>query len=127
VLAGVALLLVAIVRSTSELWLGVWVLTLIFVALPIVLFLLRDLAALHIRPRSQGQAFWLLIHVCAVLGFLLGYGIYRLSVWSEHPMVEKHRWLPYVFVALVYFVPVSVLLRAWVTKRIVALFRTEVR
>jgi uncharacterized membrane protein SirB2 len=124
VLAGVALLLMAIVRSSSQLWLGIWVVALVFVALPIVLFLLRDVVALFVRPRSERQAFWVLIHVSAVLAFLLGYGVYKLSVWSEHPMVEKHRWLPYVFVALVYFVPVSVLLRAWVTRRILALFRT---
>ena len=44
-----------------------------------------------------------------------------MAVWSEHPMVERHAYLPLVFVAMVYGYPAVIWIRAKVTE---VFFRT---
>jgi len=122
---AVVFLCLALSQSTSDLWIGIWLASLIYVALPAVLFVLRDLFGLIVRPRSEHGSSLLLLHVCAAFAFLLGYGVYKLSVWSEHPMVDKHRLLPFLFAAIVYGVPAVIFLRVWIWQKILAALRTE--
>jgi hypothetical protein len=42
------------------------------------------------------------LHVLAFIAFLVGCGLAWMAYQSDHPMKERHLWLPVLFVAIVY-------------------------
>jgi hypothetical protein len=111
----IAFLCLAIAQTEDELWLGVWLLLMIFVALPLLLLVARDLLAAATSRQRRGP---LLLHTCAVFAALLGYGVGWMAVDSEHPKAELHQWLVVVFPLFVYVTPLLMLLHGLPVSRL---------
>lgn len=107
---------VAISVTESEIWLGIWFILFIYFGVPVLLLSIADLIR-SIRGRPEKNSIFSTgIHVTAVFGFLIGFLLYRMSVWSEHPSVDKHAYLPLLFVAMVYGYPAIMWIRAKATE-----------
>ena len=103
---------VAIGVTESEVWLGVWFVLFIYFGIPVLLLSIADLIRSFRRAPEKNSMFSTGIHVTAVFGFLVGFLLYKMSVWSEHPSVDKHAYLPLLFVAMVYGYPAVMWIRA---------------
>ena len=115
----------AIGATDSELWLGVWMIAFIYVAIPVLLLTIADLIRVATGNQDREKVLSTGIHVTAVFAFIIGYFVYKMSVWSEHPMVDRHAYLPILFVAIVYGFPTYLMLRDRLTKTAVDALKTE--
>ena len=107
---------VAISVTESEIWLGIWFTLFIYFAIPVLLLSIADLIRSIRGTPAKRSIFSTGIHVTAVFGFLVGFLLYRMSVWSDHPSVDKHAYLPLLFVAMVYGFPAIMWIRARATE-----------
>ena len=107
---------IAIGVTESEIWLGIWFILFIYFGIPVLLLSIADLIRSIRGTPEEHSVFSTGIHVTAVFGFLIGFLLYRMSVWSEHPSVEKHAYLPLLFVAMVYGYPAIMWIRAKATE-----------
>ena len=107
---------VAISVTKSEIWLGMWFILFIYFGVPVLLLSIADLIRLFRGTPEKSSIFSTGIHVTAVFGFLVGFLLYRMPVWSEHPSVDKHAYLPLLFVAMVYGYPAIMWIRAKATE-----------
>ena len=115
----------AIGETDSELWLGIWMVAFIYVALPVSLLTIADLIRIARGKEDHATIFSTGIHITAVFAFIVGYFVYKMSVWSEHPMVDRHAYLPILLVALVYGFPTYLMLRAKLTRTVIDAVKTE--
>ena len=118
-------LAVAIGVTESEIWLGVWFILFIYFGVPVLLLSIADLIRSIRGSPEQNSIFSTGIHVTAVFGFLVGYLLYKMAVWTEHPMVERHAYLPLLFVAMVYGYPAVMWIRAKATEALFRAVNTE--
>ena len=107
---------VAIGVTESEIWLGAWFILLIYFGIPVLLLSIADLIRSFRGTPEKHSVFSTGIHVTAIFGFLVGFLLYKMAVWSEHPSVDKHAYLPLLFVAMVYGYPAIMWIRAKATK-----------
>jgi hypothetical protein len=107
---------VAINVTESEIWLGVWFILFIYFGVPVLLLSVADLIRSFRGTPEKSSIFSTGIHVTAVFGFLVGFLLYKMAVWSEHPSVDKHAYLPLLFVAMVYGYPAIMWIRAKATE-----------
>ena len=63
-------------------------------------------------PEAETGFFSTGIHVTAVFACLVGYLLYRMADWTDHAFEDKHVYLPFIFVAVVYGYPLLMWLRA---------------
>jgi len=112
----VSALSVAISVTESEIWLGIWFILFIYFAIPVLLLSIADLIRSIRGKPAKHSIFSTGIHVTAIFGFLVGFLLYGMSVWSDHPSVEKHAYLPLLFVAMVYGFPAIMWIRARATE-----------
>lgn len=106
----------AISVTESEIWLGIWLVLFIYIAIPVLFLSIADLIRSIRGKPAKDSIFSTGIHVTAVFGFLVGFLLYRMSVWSDHPSVDKHAYLPLLFVAMVYGFPAIMWIRARATE-----------
>jgi hypothetical protein len=125
ILAILAALAAAIGSAESEFWLGLWMLAFVYVAIPVMLLTIADLIRTARGRADDEQVFSTGVHVTAVFAFLVGYLVYKMAVWSEHPMVDRHAYLPIVFVALVYGFPTYFRFRSKVMESALEALKTE--
>lgn len=118
-------LAVAIGVTTSEIWLGIWFILFIYFGIPVLLLSIADLIRSFRALPEKNSIFSTVVHVTAVFAFLIGFLVYRMSVWSEHPMVDKHAYMPLFFVAMVYGVPLLIWIRAKATEYFFRAVNTE--
>lgn len=125
IVATLVALIAAIGVTESEVWLGVWMIAFIYLAIPVALLTIADFIRTARGTEDDGQFFSTGVHVTAVFGFLVGYLLYKMAVWSEHPMVDRHAYLPILFVALVYGYPTFLGLRSKAAEVAMNALRTE--
>ncbi len=99
----VAALCFAISSTDSESWLTVWFLLLFFVSIPLSLLVLKDLLVV-VAPQWIGPS-QLLLHVCAIFGAVIGYGLGVMAEITEHEKAHLHQLLVVIFPLLVYATP----------------------
>ena len=105
ILFALAALALAIRAAESELWVGIWMMLFIYLALPVGLLTIADLVRAARGKEASDSLFSTAVHVTAVFAFLLGYLLHRIAEWSDSPVADRQVWLPLIFVALVYVVP----------------------
>jgi len=108
----IAFLCFAIIITDSELWLTIWLVLLIFVGVPLCLVSVADIVREIRGPEAETGFFSTGIHVTAVFACLVGYLLYRMADWTDHAFEDKHVYLPFIFVAVVYGYPLLMWLRA---------------
>ena len=108
----------AISVTESEVWLGIWFILFIYFSLPVLILSIADLIRIRRGVDDRHSIFSTGIHITAVFGFLVGLLLYKMAVWSEHPSVDRHAYLPLLFVALVYGFPLVM----WIRTRAVTIF-----
>lgn len=99
----VAALCFAIASTNNELWLTLWFLLLLYAGIPISLLILRDLL-FTIAPKWLGPS-QILLHVCALFGAFIGYGLGVMAVNSEHEEAHLHQPMVVIFPLMVYAAP----------------------
>lgn len=99
----VSLLCFAISRTNNDSWLIVWFSILFFVGIPISLLVLKDLL-FTVVPKWLGPS-QLLLHVCALSGAFIGYGLGIMAVSSGHELAHLHQLMVVIFPLMVYAVP----------------------
>ncbi|MDJ0911325.1 MAG: hypothetical protein QNI99_19230 [Woeseiaceae bacterium] len=118
-------LAVAISVTTSELWLGIWLVLFILLGIPVLLLSIGDLIDSFGGSSEKQPVVPAVIHVTAVFACLIGFLLYKLAEWSEHPMADKHADLPLIFVAIVYGVPLIMWIRGKATEAFFRAASTE--
>jgi hypothetical protein len=97
-LAALGLIYFALTRTNNETYVGVLILSFIFVGMPCLLFAIRGLrVALRRSPTSSQTSFSVLIHVCAAFGALVGVGVYALIRASDPSHAVRAAWLVVIF------------------------------
>ncbi|MCK5887643.1 hypothetical protein [Alcanivorax jadensis] len=99
----VAFLCFAISETEDEAWLTVWFVLFFFVGIPLALVVLRDVLVVAL-PRWVGPS-QMLLHICAVFGAVIGYGLGVMAVSSGHEKAHLHQLMVIVFPVLVYAAP----------------------
>ncbi|RDH45627.1 hypothetical protein [Zooshikella ganghwensis] len=99
----VLVLCFAISSTVNEAWLTVWFLLFFFVGIPFSFLVLKDLLVV-VAPRWIGPS-QLLLHICALFGALVGYGLGAMAVSTEHQMAHLHQLMVVVFPLMVYATP----------------------
>ena len=97
----------AIYFSESETWQAIWFILLLFLGLPLVLLLLRDLFVL-VTPKWLGRG-QVLLHTCAIFAAFVGYGVGWMAVDSGHPKAHLHQLFVVAFALFVYATPILML------------------
>lgn len=99
----VSLLCFAISSTNDESWLTLWFLLFFFVGIPISLLVLKDLLFI-VAPKWLGPS-QLLLHVCALFGAFIGYGLGIMAVSTGHEKAHLHQLMVVIFPLMVYAVP----------------------
>ncbi|WP_444886887.1 hypothetical protein [Microbulbifer sp. JMSA008] len=103
IIVFVAALCFAISSTGNELWLTAWFLLFFFAGIPLSLLVLKDLLVV-VAPKWLGPS-QILLHVCAIFGAVIGYGLGLMAVSSEHEKAHLHQLLVVVFPLMVYATP----------------------
>ena len=93
----------AISSTDNESWLTAWFLLFFFAGIPLSLLVLKDLLV-TVVPRWLGPS-QILLHVCAVFGGVIGYGLGLMAVNSGHEKAHLHQLLVVFFPLMVYATP----------------------
>lgn len=93
----------AISSTDNESWLTAWFLLFFFAGIPLSLLVLKDLLVV-VAPRWLGPS-QVLLHVCAIFGAVIGYGLGLMAVNSGHEKAHLHQLLVVVFPLMVYATP----------------------
>jgi len=112
----VSVLCKAISITSDESWLTIWFLLLIFGGVPLSLLAIKDVIV-QITPKWLGPS-QVLLHLCAVFGALIGYGLGVMAVASEHEKAELHQLLVIIFPVMVYATPLLMVLHGVPLSRI---------
>ena len=99
----VAALCFAISSTNNESWLTLWFLLFFFAGIPVSLLILKDLL-FTIAPKWLGPS-QLLLHICALFGAFIGYGLGVMAVNSGHEKAHLHQLMVVIFPLMVYVVP----------------------
>lgn len=103
----VSTLVIAISLTDNESWLTVWLLLFIFVGIPLSLLVTKDLLV-NFFPKWLGSS-QVLLHICALFGAIIGYGLGVLAVASGHEKAQVAQLMVVIFPALVYLTPLLML------------------
>lgn len=99
----VSLLCFAISSTNHDSWLTVWFFIFFFVGIPISLVVLKDLL-FTVAQKWLGPS-QLLLHICALFGAFIGYGLGVMAVSSGHELADLHQLMVVIFPLMVYAVP----------------------
>ena len=99
----VAFLCFAISKTEDEAWLTLWFVLFFFVGIPLTLVVLRGILVV-VLPRWVGPS-QILLHICAVFGAVIGYGLGLMAVSSGNEKAHLHQLMVIVFPVLVYATP----------------------
>lgn len=99
----ISLLCFAISSTNNESWLTLWFLLFFFAGIPISLLVLKDLL-FTVAPKWLGPV-QLLLHLCALFGAAIGYGLGLMAVSSGHEKAHLHQLMVVIFPLMVYATP----------------------
>ena len=103
-----SILLLALISTTeNENWRSIWTILFVFLAIPLLLLVLKDFLT-NITPNWIGPT-QLLLHICAIFSALIGYGLGLLAVKTGHEKAHLHQLLVVIFPVLVYSTPLLML------------------
>ena len=106
----------AISSTNNESWLTAWFLLFFFAGIPISLLVLKDLLVV-VAPKWLGPS-QLLLHVCAIFGAAIGYGLGLMAVSTEHEKAYLHQLLVVVFPLIVYATPLLMIFHGMPISRV---------
>lgn len=112
----ITVLCFAISSTDNESWLTIWFLLFLFVGIPLSLLALRDLLVV-IAPKWLGPS-QILLHVCAIFGAAIGYGLGLMAVSTEHEKAHLHQLLVVIFPLMVYATPLFMIFHGMPISRI---------
>ena len=112
----VALLCFAISSTNNESWLTLWFLLFFFAGIPLSLLVLKDLIVTVI-PNWLGPS-QVLLHICALFGALVGYGLGVMAVSTGHEKANLHQLMVVIFPLMVYATPLLMLFHGQPLSRI---------
>ncbi len=112
----VAFLCLAISSTDNESWLTVWFLLFFFVGIPLSLFVLKDLLVV-VSPKWLGPS-QLVLHICALFGAAVGYGVGVMAVSSGHEKAHLHQLMVVVFPLFVYATPLLMIFHGMPLSRV---------
>jgi hypothetical protein len=102
-LGSLAAIYFALTRTNNETYVGILIVTFIFVGMPCLLFAIRGmLVALRRSPSTPRDRWSVLLHVCAIFGALIGAGVYALARANDGPSASKMAWFIVIFPATIY-------------------------
>ncbi|WP_125782115.1 hypothetical protein [Pseudoalteromonas rubra] len=104
----IVILCFAISSTGNEGWLTAWFLLFFFTGIPLSLLVLKDLLVV-VAPRWLGPS-QLLLHICALFGALVGYGLGFMAVSTGHEKAHLHQLMVVVFPLIVYATPLLMIL-----------------
>ena len=106
----------AISSTDSEPWLTAWFFLFFFLGVPLSLLVFKDLFFV-VAPNWLGPS-QLLLHICALFGAAIGYGLGIMAVSTGHEKAHLHQLLVIIFPLLVYATPLLMILHGMPFSRV---------